>query len=146
MTIELKFLLILLAHQFAKTMISGNSISENPYASFRIADGILFCSYKPKVVLTFKVAHLVVADRLRFQNEKSFPIFCDMRGVIGTEKEGRDYLAQYGSSLTTAVALWAQHKVVDLIGSFYVNINKPHTPTLFFTSRTEALTYLQPFK
>ena len=127
-------------------MISPNIEYENPYATFWIADGILYCIYKPKVVITFKVAHLVVADRLRFQNEKAYPVLCDIRGIIGSEKEGRDYLAQYGSSLTTAVALWANHTALNTISSFYVDINKPNTPTMLFTSQMKALNYLHQFR
>lgn len=127
-------------------MISAKIVYENPYATFWIAEGILFCFYKPKVVITFNVAHLVVADRLRFQNEKTFPVLCDIRGVIGTEKSGRDYLAQYGSSLTSAVAIWVNPTVLNTISSFYVSINKPKTPTMLFTSQKEALQYLHHFR
>lgn len=127
-------------------MNSATILYENPYATFSISDGILFCIYKPNVVITFNVAHLVVADRLRFQKEKAYPVLCDIRGVIGTEKAGRDYLAQYGSSLTSAVAIWVNPTVLNTISSFYVSINKPNTPTMLFTSQKKALQYLHHFR
>ena len=127
-------------------MITAKIVYETPYANFSIADGILHCIYKPNVVLTFDVAHLVVADRLRFQNEKAYPVLCDIRGIIDTEKSGRDYLAQYGSSLTKAVAILTHQTVLNTISSFYLSINKPITPTMLFISQFKALNYLQQFR
>lgn len=127
-------------------MKRAQQISENAYAKFCVADGILFWTYKPQVVITLKVAYSVVENRVRFQKNRAFPILCDIRGVVGVEKAGRNYLAQYGSSLATAVAIWADQTVLDSMSSFYVTINKPRTPTKIFTCRTEALNYLNQFK
>jgi hypothetical protein len=78
-------------------MIAAHDFYENNYARFWISDGILFFEYKPNTIIDLMAAKRIVSDRVRFQNEKSFPIFCDVRGVIDTEKAGRDYLAQSGS-------------------------------------------------
>lgn len=127
-------------------MMSAQNVCENPYATFWLADGILFWTYKPQVVLTVRVAQRVVADRLWFQNEKAFPILCDIRGVVRTEKAGRDYLAQYGSSLATAVAILTDHVVMNTVSNFYINITKPFAATKHFSCETEALKYLNQFK
>lgn len=127
-------------------MMAANDLYENPYATFWIAEGILFFIYKPHVVINLQVAQQVVADRVRFQNEKAFPVLCDIRGIIGTEKAGRDYLAQYGSALTKAVAIWAHQKVLNTISNFYLSISKLSTPTKLFTNKMEALNYLNQFK
>lgn len=127
-------------------MKRAQHVSENAYAKFCLADGILFLTYKPQVVITLKVAYSVVEYRLRVQKNRAFPILCDIRGVVGVEKAGRNHLAQYGSSLATAVALWTDQTVLDSMGSFYVTINKPKTPTKVFTCKSEALNYLCQFK
>ncbi|MBF4473069.1 hypothetical protein [Flavobacterium sp. HJJ] len=126
-------------------MIAAHDFYENEYARFWIADKILFFEYKPNTVIDLKVATSVVTDRIHFQNGRPFPVLCDIRGIISTEKAGRDYLAQSGSILTLAVGLIMDEKVSLTISDFYVKINKPTVPTKIFTKQEEALTYLKEF-
>lgn len=126
-------------------MIAAHNFYENEYAQFWITNGILIFEYKPNIILSLEVAQNIVADRIHFQNEKSFPVLCDVRGIVDTEKSGRDYLAQSGSVLTKAVALIVHQKVSSTISNFYLRINKPTVPTQLFTNQDEALAYLKPF-
>ncbi len=126
-------------------MIAAHDFYENEYARFWIKDGILFFEYKPNTTIDLKVAKLVVSDRIHFQDEKSYPVFCDARGIVTTEKAGRDYLAQSGSILTQAVGLVVYEKVLLTISTFYLEINKPSVPTQIFTKESDALDYLKPF-
>lgn len=126
-------------------MIAAHDFYENEYAQFWIANGILFFEYKPNTILNLEVAQRVVADRIHFQNEKSFPVLCDVRGVVNTDKSARDYLAQSGSVLTKAVALIVHQKVSTTISNFYLRISKPSVPTQLFNGREDALAYLEQF-
>lgn len=124
-------------------MIATADFYENDYALFWIADSILFCEYKPEISIDLQVAQRIVADRIHFQNEKSYPILCDIRGIIDTDKAGRDYLAQSGSVLTKAVALITDQKVSLTISNFYLKISKPSVPTQLFTKEEEAISFLK---
>ncbi|WP_369753164.1 hypothetical protein AB3G34_00985 [Flavobacterium sp. WC2409] len=126
-------------------MIAAHDLYENNYARFWIIDGILYFKYKPNTTINIKVAQSVVTDRIYFQNEKSYPILCDVRGVVGTEKAGRDYLAQSGSVLAQAVGLIVHEKVLLTISNFYLQISKPSVPTQIFTKEEDALIYLNGF-
>ncbi|OOV20514.1 hypothetical protein [Flavobacterium sp. LM4] len=126
-------------------MIAAHDFYENDYSRFWIADGILYFEYKANLTIDLKVAQCVVNDRIRFQNERSFPILCDTRGIVGTEKCGRDYLAQSGSILTSAVGLLVHEKVLMTISTFYLEISKPAVPTQVFTKEADALVYLKGF-
>ncbi|HEU4791809.1 MAG TPA: hypothetical protein VFS71_19145 [Flavobacterium sp.] len=126
-------------------MIAAHDFYENDYARFWIADGILFFLYKPDTIIDLKVAQCVVTDRIHFQNERSYPVLCDIRGVISTEKAGRDYLAQSGSILTQAVGLIVHEKVLLTISNFYLQVSKPSVPTQIFTKEDDALVYLKQF-
>lgn len=126
-------------------MIAAHDFYENEFARFWIANGILFFEYKPKTILNFRVAKSVVADRILFQNEKAYPIFCDVRGVIDTEKAGRDYLAKSGSLLTKAVGLLADEEVILTISNFYLQVSKPAVPTQIFTKKEDALLFLKGY-
>jgi len=62
---------------------------QNEFAEFWITNGILFFIYKPNIIITLKTAKKIVEDRLQFQNERIYPVFCDMRGIKVIEKEAR---------------------------------------------------------
>ena len=126
-------------------MIAAHALYENDYATFWIESGILFFKYKSDVILNLDVAKQVVAARIQFQNEKYYPVLCDTRGVISTDKSGRDYLAQSGSLLTTAVGLLVHKRVSITISDFYMQISKPTVPTKLFTCEADAIIFLTQY-
>jgi hypothetical protein len=119
---------------------------ENEYAQFWITDGILYFKYRPNVVIDLAVAHRIVADRIQMQNEKSYPILCDIRGVVDSDKAARDYLAQSGSILAKAVGIVTNQSVSLIMTSFYLKICKPSVPTTIFTDESLALAFLKTYK
>ncbi|SEA87502.1 hypothetical protein SAMN05443667_110141 [Flavobacterium gillisiae] len=127
-------------------MIAAHDFYENPSAKFWITDGILFFQYKNNTIIDLKVAQLVVTDRIHFQRERAYPILCDLRGVVSTDKAGRDYLAQFGSVLATAVGLVVHERLLFAISNFYLEVNKPSVPTQIFSTDIDALRYLREFK
>jgi len=71
----------------------NTELFENEYAKFWIRDQILFFEYKPDLVIDLAAAQRIVADRIKFQNEVAYPIFCDIRGVIDFDKAARLFSA-----------------------------------------------------
>lgn len=124
----------------------NSELFENEYAKFWIKDQILFFEYKSDLVIDLAAAQRIVADRIQFQNEVAYPIFCDIRGVVDFDKAARDYLAQSGSVLTKAVGFLVQQKVSQTIATFYLKINKPAVPTELFEDKIAALAFLSNFK
>lgn len=118
---------------------------ENEYASLWVREGILFFEYKSDLVLDLTIAQKVVSDRLMFQNERVFPVLCDVRGVVNSDKAGRDYLAQSGSIMTKAVALLVHPNISQAMSKFYLEVNKPRIPTKVFTEKDLAVHFLQHF-
>jgi hypothetical protein len=96
-------------------------------------------------VIDLIAAKLVVADRIMIQNEKAYPVLCDIRGVIDSDKAARDYLAKSGSVLTKAVSLLGNDTISLAITSFYLRINKPRVPTKIFTEELSALIFLETY-
>lgn len=118
---------------------------ENEFAQFWILNGILFLEYKPNVVIDLKVAQQIVADLMEIQNEKGYPVFCDMRGIVAIDKAARDYFAQSSSVLTKAVGLLGNKNISLTLTSFYLRICKPRMPTRFFTDKASALAFLESY-
>ncbi|HET8854683.1 MAG TPA: hypothetical protein VFM60_02055 [Salinimicrobium sp.] len=84
-------------------------------------------------------------DRLNLQNEKAYPVLCDLRSVKKTEKPARDYLADKGSILATAVALIIEKPYSSILGESFLELSKPDIPTRMFTTKVSALEFLQTF-
>ena len=123
-----------------------NKSLSNEYATFWIDDGILHFIYHPAGVIDITAAEKVVADRLKCQGDKAFPVFCDTRGLKDTDKAARDYLAREGSLLASAVAFLVNPPISQAITDFYVRTNKPLTPTKIFTEKYEALKFLKNYR
>jgi hypothetical protein len=118
---------------------------ENEYASFWIEEGIVFFVYKPNSVVSLEAAQKIVADRVRFQKQEDFPIYCDIRGMKSADKEARNYLAKEGSSYARAVAVVVDSPMSKIIGNIYLGLNKPITPSRLFTDQKDAVEYLKQF-
>lgn len=115
---------------------------DNEFSQLWIRNGILFVEYKSDVHIDLVAAQLIVADRIRFQNDSYYAVLCDIRGITSIDKEARDYLAQSGSVLTKAVALVYDQPVSLMLSTFYLEINRPRVPSAVFTDRGAALGFL----
>jgi hypothetical protein len=118
---------------------------ENDYANFWIEAGILYFVYKRDAAIDLNAAKQIVNDRVKFQQQKDYPILCDIRGIKGIDKAARDFLAKEGSSYTKGVAVVVDTPMTKIISNFYLGLNKPIAPTKMFTEKQEALNYLQQF-
>lgn len=118
---------------------------ENEYASFWIEAGIVYFVYKPNSVVSLEAARKIVEDRVKFQKQQDFPIYCDIRGMKSADKEARNYLAKEGSSYARAVAVVVDSPMSKIIGNIYLGLNKPITPSRLFTDEKDAVEYLKQF-
>lgn len=120
-------------------------VFQDKYARFWVDNGLLFFVYRPVSIIDLKIAEHIVKERIRFQNEKEYPILCDMRQVKMVEKRARDYLAKEGSYLTIAVALLVNEPYTEKLGDLFLQTSKPSIPTEIFTSEFRALEFLRQF-
>ena len=118
---------------------------ENDYATFWMEAGVVYFVYKTNSSIDLNAAKQILRDRIKFQQETEYPIYCDIRGMKRADKEARDFLAKEGSSYTKGVAIVVDSPMTKIIGNFYLGLNKPTTPTKMFTEKQEALDYLKQF-
>ena len=119
---------------------------ENDYASFWLEEGVVFFVYKDNSSIDVNAATQIVSDRIQFQRQVEYPVYCDIRGMKKADKAARDYLAKEGSSYTKGVAIIVDSPMTKIIGNFYLGLNKPTAPTKMFTDKQEALAFLSQFK
>jgi hypothetical protein len=119
--------------------------TENEFAEFWIQEGILYFIYKHGSVINLDAAKKIVAERLKLQAGVPYPVFCDLRGIRDSDKAARDYLAREGSELVKAVGALVESPVTKVMLNFYMKIDRPRTPTQMFTTKEDALLYLQAY-
>lgn len=118
-------------------------VHETIYCKYWIADGILFCLYKPIAYITLEIARNIVSSRIRFQENETFLVFCDTRGIKDSSKPARDYLAREGSTLAKALVIFDDRKLSNSMLHYYLVRNKPSVPTAIFNERDDALEFLK---
>lgn len=118
---------------------------ENAYAEYRIKTGILFLYYKSHTCLTLHAAEKVVHDRLAFQNGKAYPVYCDVRKIIDSEKEARDYLIRQSNALILAIAFRVNHPVSDSMIQFYLQKSNRKIPTLVVFDIRTGISFLKDY-
>lgn len=115
---------------------------ENKFAYFRISNEIVFLDIKDDVVLDLTTVAIITADRVRFQEDRSYFVLFNINRLIDTDKSGRDYLAHYGWFLTKRVGILATPFKAHVIAKFYIHISKPKVDTMIFSDERVALKFL----
>lgn len=118
---------------------------ENEYALYMLMDNIVHITYKKGVEIDLGASKQIVRDRLMFQEERSYPVLCDIRQLRRVDKPARDYLALEGSQLVTALAFVIEPPVTDAMTQFYLKTNHPDIPTASFRDLAKAMAYLGRF-
>jgi hypothetical protein len=95
--------------------------------------------------LTLPTAKQLLKYRLSIQNNKNYPVLCDLRNIIQAEKNAMDYLAKEGSIQATAVALLVNYPHSKVTAEFYLSTSLPNVPTQIFEDKLKALQFLSAY-
>lgn len=118
---------------------------ENDFTQYMLVDNIVHIIYKKGVFIDLQASKRIVRDRLMFQEERAYPVICDIRQLRKVDKAARDYLALEGSLLIKALAFIIEPPVSDVMTRFYLMTNHPEIPTATFREISKALAYLGRF-
>lgn len=119
--------------------------AHNKNAQVWIEKGILYFEYGPIETLTLTIAKQLLKLRLSVQNNKNYPILCDLRQIIQADRDAMDYLAKEGSIQATAVALLVNYPHSKVTAEFYLTTSLPKIPTQIFEDKLKALEFLSRY-
>lgn len=109
-------------------------------------DGIVRSNPIPGAEMTLTDAREGNEAIRRISKGRKRPLLCDYTGIKSQTRECRAYYAgKETAQATSACAILANSTISRVIGSFYLGLNKPVTPTKIFTSKQEALEWLKGF-
>ena len=118
---------------------------EGKYVRIWREDTILFVEYRPELVLTKPIAMEVLRNRLSFQKDQEYVIYCDSSGIIGADTEALDYLSRQGTLLIKAIAFYTTNPLDNLLTEFYLKTHKRMVPTKVFRHKFQALKFLKSY-
>lgn len=119
----------------------------NVYIKYWIENGILHGEYQPVKVEELSIVKEFVQLRVSLAGEQSLPFLLDGRKVISMNKKSRDYLGSEESEKgITAGAILVGSSVTEIIGNFFLRLNKPRIPARVFTDKDKAIAWLESYK
>jgi hypothetical protein len=118
------------------------TIIDNSLVQVRYCKAFLYITYRTGTVIDLMEAILVVSERMAVQNDSSPLVLCDISGIQGITKTGRNYLANGGSSLISALAILAPTILTSGKALFYLKTTPPPFPTRIFQEKDAAITFL----
>ncbi len=124
----------------------NDSVVENENIKLWVKDNVMFSEYKVADVTKSK-ARDMIDFRLSMCGGKSFPFFADVTRVKSIDREAREEFSNgKGIEMMSACALLIKSPVSQIMGNFFMMVNKPHIPTRLFTSAKDALEWLNKFR
>ena len=119
---------------------------ENDDIKLWIKDNIMYAEYKT-INVTKDKAISMIRTRLSLCKGKAYPFFADVTGVKSIDRDSREEFSHgEGIELMPACALLTKSPVNQILGNFFMFVNKPLIPTKLFTSPQDALEWISKFK
>mgnify|MGYP003644105130 CR=1 FL=1 len=75
------------------------SYFENDFTQYMLVDNIVHIIYKKGVIIDLQASKRIVRDRLMFQEERAYPVLCDIRQLRRVDKAARDYFREISKAL-----------------------------------------------
>lgn len=107
-------------------------------------DGIIVQTVKPGMRQDLAEARENMATYLALAGEQKRLLLVDLREAGPTGAGVREYYAQHSPRLR-ANAMLIGSVLSEMIGNFFINLNKPDAPTKLFTNESAALSWLRSF-
>ena len=110
-------------------------------------DGIARTKVKPgaEIELQHAVENAKVVNN--FQEGDMYPIIVDTTGIKSISKEARDYFSMRDrESRVNAIAIIRKSSLGNMVGNFFIKLNKPVVPTKLFVNEGDAISWCRKFK
>lgn len=121
-------------------------IMDTPYVHYELKDDLLIATYKKNLKLNLEIVKEIVRSRLELIGNKPTLVLILNQGVTSMDKKARDYLSSpEGVSGIIASAIVLDSAFGSFLGNFFVAVTKPKIPVRIFSSRPEALKWLQKY-
>ncbi|WP_417610359.1 STAS/SEC14 domain-containing protein [Owenweeksia hongkongensis] len=118
-----------------------------PKEQMKLLDsGILHCSITENAYLDVEDGRAIIEGVQAIYNGKKIPVFVDIRNAKGASSECRRlFQGKEIAKYQNACALLVDSPLTQLLGSFFLGLNKTEFPTRLFTNQDKALEWLKSY-
>ncbi len=120
-------------------------VAKTRSAELTYSDGIVSVLVTLDSDLDLEAMKEIVAARMELVDWQPHTVLIEAESNHHSEKEAREYLANYEKDPALAMAVVSNNLAVRLLANFYVKFDKPRIPTKLFKSREDALAWLKTF-
>jgi hypothetical protein len=114
------------------------------HSSHLLEPGIIENTIFPGAFLEEADMHVIKNNNLALTKGKRYVVLVSSGYLAGISKEARELTASKDYVVNTlAKAIILENTGHQLIGNFYLKVNKPHIKTKLFTDREKALKWLR---
>ena len=115
--------------------------------SLVLQDGIMVGEIKEGVVINKDVSAIMIRERLRLSEGKSYPVILDGRKAkYWTMSSRNNYMKELSYDLITAAAVILSSPIMKVIWNYTTKLFPPPVPLKVFPERESAIEWLQKYK
>lgn len=119
---------------------------ENDFVKFWFENNILFSQFQKGTELNLNGIKQSIELREKIsQGQKQYWLY-DITNLKTVTKEVRDYAEKYGQDNLNCTAVLVNSHVTKFMFNTYLKLNKPKFPMRVFSSKEEAVKWLQEIK
>lgn len=112
-----------------------------------LENGILHIHLKPGAEIELSDAVAIVEAMEKIGKGKKYPVLIDAGEFTSVDQEVRVFSAAEESNMFTLADAIAYYSLAQkLIADFYIKHNNPVVPTCAFSTKAEAISWLETFK
>ena len=107
-------------------------------------DNIIHIDILPKAELYLKDSNEIYDTVMNIAKGRLYPLLIDANSIVSMDRDARKRFSK--ETTVSAVALLVGTPLSKIIGNFFIGLNKTSIPFKLFTSKTDALEWLEAFK
>ena len=110
-----------------------------------LKEGILRVDYIDKAKISLPDAMETVEAQKEFiASPSKIPLLVDIRTISSIDSESRNYfIGEESQKIVTKAALWTKSAMSNMIGNFFIGLNKGPIPVKLFSDEDKAISWLR---
>lgn len=129
-----------------KNMSNQNFIETEDFKVWTENDGIVRDVIKKNSVFDYKKAKALIDAYHEISGGKCLPVYHDMSDILSADKDAREYVtSEPAQKVIKVLAVITKSPVSQMLGNFFLGLNKPPYPTKLFQDEEKALKWLRQY-
>ncbi|MEM9672081.1 MAG: hypothetical protein AAF992_05770 [Bacteroidota bacterium] len=122
--------------------------SVNQYYTATLTDSVIQVQYRQISHISIRDARTIVVDRIRYFQDRQFPVLIKRAKIKSIDKTARDFLfdTQFGLKNIKAIAFIEFSAVDQILLKFIFHQHTPRIPHRTFRNENDALAWLYLYR